>query len=338
MRLRCYLLTINNPEETLDPAAWGEHVRCAVWQLEMGDEGTPHYQIYVEFTAKVSLTAIHEMDGLERCAAFARKGTRAQAIEYCSKDDTRLEGPFWHPSREDVWGASKQGDRTDIHALTVRVTAGDTDAMLAESMPVMIVKHQRGIDALRTALSNNKGRNCDQIDVVVYVGPSGTGKSYRLRQECPEGPDWYWKSKGEWWDGYQGQLGVVFDEFRDNWMPRNVLLSILDGAPQRIQKKGGVIQLMATRFRFSTNIKPKNWYREMPGKVEWSLDALRLRLPVIRLMLQPHSRNAWKEYIDESQAWDDGLDHVPLRSDDQGTLWNGRDYEKPAKKKKSRKK
>lgn len=300
-KARCWLVTVNNPSAWLDPADW-QYIKFAVWQLEMGDNGTVHYQMYVNFSEPMSHAALHKLDGLEHSHTETRRGTKLEAVTYCSKDESRLEGPFWYPDERSVkrHAASEKGKRTDLDSLCEMIEREYTDAQIAEVAPILIVKYQRGADHLRLALQR-PGRTGETIDSIVYVGPSGTGKSRRLRLECPEGDLWFWVSPGKWFDGYQGQPGLVFDEFRDTWYTYSYFLKLVDIYPFRVEKKSGSIVMKATRFRFSTNVHPKSWWSGRPGKLPWLEDPLRRRLQRIELMNEPF--NAQMEIVDTAGEW-----------------------------------
>lgn len=298
---RCWIITVNNPDAWMDVSEW-DGLRYAVWQLEMGENGTPHYQMYLNFKRSVRLGTIKKLEGLERCHAEARRGTKVEAVAYCSKEDSRLEGPYWFPSEMQVRAMSnvEEGGRSDLKYLCELVKADWTDKMIAEEEPKFILKFQKNINDLRLAYSE-PGRTGAVIDSVVYVGPSGTGKSYRLRRECPPGDEWFWVSPGKWFDGYQGQVGLVFDEFRDNWQTYSYMLKLLDLYPFKVERKGGMIEMKATRFRFSSNEHPKAWWDGRAGKVAWADDPLRRRLKRIVLMDQ-----VWDEdddIQDDAEAW-----------------------------------
>jgi len=298
---RCWILTLNNPSAWLDMEDV-QYLQYAAWQLEIGDSGTVHYQIYVNFSTNVSLHWVTSLSEFRGCHAEVRRGTKLEAVEYCTKDESRLEGPFYYPNKKAVLrhASSEKGRRTDIDALVEMIEREYTDAQIAEVAPVLIVKYQRGADHLRLARSK-PGRSGERIDSVVYVGPSGTGKSRRLREECPEGDLWFWVSPGKWFDGYQGQPGLVFDEFRDTWYTYSYFLKLVDIYPFRVEKKSGTVVMKATRFRFSTNVHPKSWWSGRPGKLPWEEDPLRRRLKLIVLMDQAYADQ--EEIVDHASAW-----------------------------------
>jgi len=69
-------------------------VRYCRWQLEVGAEGVEHIHGYLELAARLSMVAVHKIPGLERSALFKRQGSASQADAYCSKVDTRVDGPW----------------------------------------------------------------------------------------------------------------------------------------------------------------------------------------------------------------------------------------------------
>jgi len=318
--------TLNNPDAWMPVEDW-QYLKCAVWQLEIGESGTVHYQMALGFTENVSSVWAHKLEGLERASLFPMVDVLG-SVAYCSKAEGRLEGPYYYPSKAacDKWAAGgNQGKRNDLDSLARRVINGASDHELSLTVPGQLLRYSAHIDSLRLKFPK-KSRNSNKIDAVVYLGPTGTGKSYRLRQECPEGAKWFWANKGKWWDGYAGQPGIVFDEFTDAWMSYGDAKRLFDGGPMRVERKGGMLNMLATSFRFSANNHPRNWWRHRPGKVPWEQDPLRRRLRHIVLMEEPFVVPE-DMVIDEAEHWVDPLDSVPLRKDEAGVLWNGRDYD-----------
>jgi len=99
-RARNYMFTINFGDAQVTellPEEFPEWMTFVVWQLECGEEGTMHYQGYVECSGKRSFAAIQSVPGFEGCHLEVRRGTQGQAIAYCEKnDDTRVDGPWRH--------------------------------------------------------------------------------------------------------------------------------------------------------------------------------------------------------------------------------------------------
>jgi len=70
-------------------------VRYCRWQLEVGAEGVEHIQGYLELYKQQTMVWVHnQLPGMSRAALFVRAGTAQQADAYCSKEDSRVDGPW----------------------------------------------------------------------------------------------------------------------------------------------------------------------------------------------------------------------------------------------------
>lgn len=90
--MRNILITINNPDDSDLLSLQSDRIQYSIYQVEKGKEGTVHIQGYVELKQASRLTGIKKL--FPRAHIERRLGTQQQAIEYCSKEDTRIEGPF----------------------------------------------------------------------------------------------------------------------------------------------------------------------------------------------------------------------------------------------------
>lgn len=98
---RAYVFTINNPVENvpsdnplevLKPLE--DKIKYAVWQLEKGENGTPHYQGYIQWKGRGR--RLQGMKALLPRAHFeVAKGSSVQNKSYCTKEEGRVEGPFY---------------------------------------------------------------------------------------------------------------------------------------------------------------------------------------------------------------------------------------------------
>lgn len=152
-----------------------------------------------------------------------------------------------------------------------------------ENHPVSLLRYGRHAQTVREAMPVPAHIE-RPYNAHVYWGPTHTGKSYKLRKDCPEGPEWFWMMAGKWWDGYEGQPGIVFDEYRGSWMKYETLLRVLTHGPRRVEIKGTVARLKAWKFRFSSNLHPKNWYKGVAINSPFLLSPLKSRLVIIKKM------------------------------------------------------
>lgn len=90
---RAWMITINNPHITIKHDLF-ESYGCdyAIWQLEKGENGTEHIQAYVYWKKPVRFAKVKEV--FPRAHIEPRRGTHEEAKAYCSKTETRLEGPW----------------------------------------------------------------------------------------------------------------------------------------------------------------------------------------------------------------------------------------------------
>ena len=161
---------------------------------------------------------------------------------------------------------TSQGKRTDLASVkTILDNGGTIDDVQAQFFGTW-VRNRKSIEAYaQTAFMRDyRGRPQPKI-VVLWSTESGTGKSYWARRNYP---DAYWHnvagSGTQWWDGYQRQDTVVFDEFDSAFMPYRALLQILDRTPLRKPVKGSFVRITAYKFVFTCNCDPTKWYPHQP--------------------------------------------------------------------------
>ena len=123
-----------------------DDIHSAVFQVEVGDDKSrEHCQGYVRFVKKVS-TSFKNLQTL-MCLPGAHfevcKDERA-AIKYCSKIDTRVEGPYWFNLSE---SSETHSVRSDIKEFISQVQSGVTPAEL--SHPEYFLKYHVAVEKLR---------------------------------------------------------------------------------------------------------------------------------------------------------------------------------------------
>lgn len=270
-----YVLTVNNPDSNELPQGSGE--RFAIWQLEKGAEGTPHLQAYVSFKNPVSFNTVKKL--YPTAHIEAAKGSPKQCIAYCSKKDTRQDGPWERGERP------AQGARNDIEEAvqTIKEHLGKRKPFKAacEEHPSVMVKFHRGLQFVANQMV--EPRNAPP-EVHVFVGPTGCGKSRSAREWLPEA--WVWNPmKGNWFDGYLGQQEAIFEEYRGD-IPYAGMLSILDRYTHEHQIKGGMVDFVAKRIAITSPKMPDRWYPRQCEKTD-SLQQLYRRITRITVWQGP---------------------------------------------------
>lgn len=255
---RGFIVVINNHTEkdvrAVEKLFGSQHVKHAIYAFEVGASGTPHIQGYVEFRDPRTWKSVKKL--LPRAAIYVRKGSPLQAWVYCEKEDTPEDKIHRFGTKP---AAPKPGKRTDLERATEIVRDRGLTA-LAQEMPVQFVLHHRGYEALQARLAPIRKQ---APTVTVLWGPTGTGKSHNARQLAGEEDTYIWHpQQGTWFDGYEGQTCVIFEEFRGQ-IPFGTLLSLLDKYDCRVQKKGSSTQFAATKIIFTSPVEPKDWYETL---------------------------------------------------------------------------
>ncbi|AYP28888.1 MAG: helicase [Circoviridae sp.] len=258
-RSRAWCFTWNNPCVEARNIIDSIDVKYRMYQLETGESGTPHLQGVLVFKNARIFKSVKSL--LPECHLEPTKSVSA-SIAYCSKEDGRLDGPWEHGDRPE------QGKRTDLAAACDRILSGESIADISTDEPALVVRNHRGLQFL--AMLHSKQRKWE-MDVQVFWGPTGTGKT---RKAFEEAPDAFWKEKGDWWDGYVDQEDVIWDEFACD-VPITFLLRVLDRYPMRVPFKGGFVNFVAKRIFITSNIPFEEWYQ---GAKQEHRDALRRRI------------------------------------------------------------
>lgn len=232
-----------------------DNLVLAIWQLEMCPETKRyHFQGYVEYKNALRMGTIKTYFGGDRLHLEARRGSRQSAIAYCSKEDTRVAGPWNLGSLP----AKSQGKRSDLADVADQLLEGRSLSTIAESFPIQYIKYHRGIQSLH-GIRARKGRTWRTVIVDVYIGDSGAGKTRRAIEESAG--DFYILDQGErvWFDGYDGEGTLIIDDFY-GWIKYGKLLRILDGHPFRCEVKGSFTWASWEKVIITSNDHPRTWY------------------------------------------------------------------------------
>lgn len=248
---RSFCFTKNNPTNNELP----EHpdIRYLIWQSERGDSGTLHIQGYVELSTPWRISkAITWLPG----AHFEiRRGTREQARDYCRKEDSRVDGPF----ERGTWEAGGSGKRNDLMEVKRKLDNNTPMQEVWDEHFETTLRFYKGFNEYKKIKTPHRSW---KTEVTVYWGRTGTGKS----RKCQElEPNAYWKTRDEWWDGYEGHEAIILDDFY-GWLPWDLLLRLLDRYPLDLNAKGGGRRCVAKRIYITSNKSPEEWYPNIIDK------------------------------------------------------------------------
>lgn len=245
---RYWCFTLNNPDGLLcSDLQAAPDVRYYVYQHECGDNGTEHFQGYLELARTQRLSYVRSL--IPGAHWEPRHGTQAQAIAYCKKEESRLDGPYEHGQP-----TAGQGVRMDILAFKKLVDDGATDKEIWDAAPAQYLRYANMLGKVR-ALTQPK--RTWKTHVTLCYGEPLSGKSWWVREQAP---DAYWKqANSKWFDDYSGQEDVVLDDFKA-WLPWANLLHLLDAYPLTVETKGGQSNFIPRRIFITSNWTPDKWY------------------------------------------------------------------------------
>lgn len=254
-----WCFTINNPTEfdegQLDLLK--DESTYLVYQREAGENGTEHYQGYVEFEVRKRMDLVKRI--IPRAHLERRQGNAQQAADYCKKEEGRLAGPFEFGE----CSGNFVGKRNDLNEMKgiVSDNARSKKNIIKENFSVY-ARHHRFFNEwyhLSTKNRNFKTRT------VVFWGAADTGKT-AIAQMLPKPFSVAEGTSTVWYDGYDPRYNqtVIFDDFKGDVRFRE-FLKLSDRYPYNVNCKGSQIVWKPKFLALTSNYRPKEWY---PKKLE----------------------------------------------------------------------
>lgn len=198
-----------------------------VFQLERGVEtGYKHFQLYLENDNPISFSTIKNI--FPYAHIECREGTKQQAFEYCTKEETRLHG-YWEFGERPNFEESVETPRSKKEKMMNDVLDGKPDKYLMITYPTIFSK--KLVNEWRSVAGINLYQNNRNVICTYIFGSTGIGKSSYVRRKY-SADQIYVVSDYERapFDNYNGQKIIVFEEYRSNF-PLSLFLQYLDIYP-----------------------------------------------------------------------------------------------------------
>lgn len=221
-------------------------IKYEVYQIEKCPEtGKLHKQSYIELKESVPLSWIKKNIN-NAVHAEPRRGSQDDAIKYCTKEDTRVEGPFEQGT------IKAQGARTDLDNVAELCKKKTPIKEIANEYPTTYIKYHRGIEKL-IALQYEHRTDAPRVEWL--WGDTGVGKT----RTCVERhTSYYIKDSTKWWDGYTQQEAIIIDDYNpDGYLDLRYLLKLTDRYHLLVENKGGYIPVNSPHI-YITYDKPPN--------------------------------------------------------------------------------
>lgn len=222
-----------------------ESITYFVFGREVGEHGTSHLQCFVSFAKRRTLRQVKDLFG-SRVHCEAARGSPSQNQAYCTKDGQAEEFGNLPKGR---------GNRNDLSAALAAVKAGASRRVLIEEHAVAYSRAHRMLSEALILYSGSR----DWMPITrVYYGETGIGKTRKAFEEAQS--DVYVHSGGQWFDGYDGNEDVIFDDFGGSEFKLTYLLKLLDRYPMKVPVKGGFVNWVPKRIWITANYSPSEWY------------------------------------------------------------------------------
>jgi len=227
-RSKKWRFTLNNP--VLTPEEVLELLRLkvvyTVFQLEEGKNKTPHYQGYINLKRTQRFSYVKKI--LPRANWLKADAGDIANTAYCSKTEGRIKGPW------KIGTPVFPGKRTDLAKLKQRVQAGERlSTVINDCSNFQQIRFTEKLHGYQSVSHTYKKKEVNWL-----YGDTGTGKTKKAYQTCPEG-DTYHCDTSKWFDGYDGQKYAIIDEIRAKNWSYDSMLKLLDGYDRRVPVKGG---------------------------------------------------------------------------------------------------
>lgn len=228
-----------------------------IFQLEQCPETSRyHFQGYLRFTGPKALSYVKSVFGdYSHVHCESAKGTEEQNIAYCSKEESRVSGPWEFGER------AQQGKRSDID--TAREIVGNGGGMRGIIAEVGSYQAMRAGQLMLCYVEPGRDASIPKV-VRWYHGRTGTGKTRAAVEEFPDA--WVSTQDLKWWDGYDAHKVVIVDDFRKGHCRFSDLLRYLDRYEVKVAVKGGFRQLLADIIIITCPWAPDVLYSNREGE------------------------------------------------------------------------
>lgn len=235
-----------------------------IFGKEVGEQGTPHLQGYIQLPKKQKRSYLQKIN--KRIHWEIARGDVDSQLKYCGKED---KNPF-------IKGTpTKKGQRTDLLICKELIKKNTGELEIAEEHFNTWCKNYKAFARYRTLVSKRELHK--KLRVYVLWGPAGSGKTKKAYALYP---NIYSKNETEYWDGYDGQKEVLFDDFYGN-IPWGLFLKLLDRYPILLNQKGTTYPAMYDTVVITSNTHPRFWYSKLFLENKASYYTLERRLSLI---------------------------------------------------------
>lgn len=243
--------------------SWMDDSRIEYLVCQVEKVAHVHIQGYCQFKQNMRLAALKKVS--PEAHWEVRRGTHQQAKDYCTKKESRLNGP-WELGHE----KDNQGKRTDLETIAGLVKAKKTNSEILDTVGACASKFAKNIQWLRfTTTEAESDRQLQGVRVITLYGPTGMGKTYAAVNYIAGNKDYYiceapsHSTSKVWFDGYEGQRCLILDDFAGSFCSFRFILRLLDKYKLKVEVKGGHAWAVWTTVVITSNTHPSEWYKDV---------------------------------------------------------------------------
>lgn len=230
-----------------------DRVRYIIYQLELTPSSKKyHWQGYIEFKNPISMQGVKNALDVHSIHLEMAKGSPFKNQNYCSKDATKIDGPW------EFGKAEGQGCRNDIGEFFESAKKEGFGNAIRNNLETY-VKFHKGLEKAWDYLYEE--REYEKKEVIWIYGKTGVGKSKEARKDkgrkftvpkCNPGKIWF--------DGYSDQDIIILDDLRPDTCSNDYLLQLLDGYDIQVEVKGGFRRLKASVIYITSDRSPEDFW------------------------------------------------------------------------------
>ncbi len=248
--------TLNDPEGLIE---FADEMQYLVYQEEIGESGTYHFQGYCEFKTRVRMNRAKELLGGDTVHLEPRRGSAEQAIAYCKKNESRIA----HAEPYEFGEPKQQGKRMDLEAFKDAVFEGKRKRDLLDEHVAIVARYPKFYEQL--TMMNRPTRIID-LRVTLHIGDTGLGKTRSVMDAHGQDSELFIAPLNNgtmWYDTYDGHRKVLLDDFAgaSSHISLCSLLRLLDRYPVLVPTKGSHTWWLPDEVFVTTNLLPKHWYK-----------------------------------------------------------------------------
>lgn len=251
----------------------GQKIKYTAFQDEVGEEKkTPHVQACVVLSARQTMSALQKWfkghDWKVSMRPRYAKSNLDKLVSYCT-DPAKLApgGKMFEMGKK----PKANGKQTKPDEIAEDVKAGMQEKELFQKYGSTYVRTYKGWGHAISLMKQGPERKGEDVKIVILYGGTHAGKSTEamriLDEEVGVGK---WKKipaqKG-WFNGYNGEAGLLINEMSGDSYDLQTLMDILDKWPTIAMVKGAHVDMRATCVVFTSRSHPRTWFKDEGGQL-----------------------------------------------------------------------